>query len=290
MAYKVFTNGSPLPASDLNTYLMNQSVMVFANSTARSAALTAPTEGMVTYLEDTGLVYVYNGSSWVDINDNSAAIPKSTVTTAGDLIVADGNASVTRLGIGANGSIPRVSSGALGYLPIGTTGQVLSVSGGAPAWTTLATGGWTQLASTTLSGSSISFSAISGTYRTLWLKGEAVNVSSNSSYVEIRPNGSTVSLQTNEGNTGSSLTRLGQSFWLNNSNAQGSFSWFVYNYASTTGNKDILFSGRNQQALSFFGGGATNGTVGNYPAITSIDVAVTAGSFSGGTVTLFGGN
>jgi len=149
MAYKVFTNGSPLPASDLNTYLMNQSVMVFANSTARSAALTAPTEGMVTYLEDTGLVYVYNGSSWVDINDNTAAIPKSTVTAAGDLIVADGNASVTRLGIGANGSIPRVDSGALGYLPIGTSGQVLTVSGGAPAWTTPSAGGattdWTLL-------------------------------------------------------------------------------------------------------------------------------------------------
>jgi hypothetical protein len=148
MAYKVFTNGSPLPASDLNTYLMNQSVITFANSTARSATLTSPTEGMVTYLEDTNKVEVYTGAAWVDINDNSGAIPLSTVTTAGDLIVADGNASVTRLGIGANGSIPRVDSGALGYLPVGTNGQVLTVDSGAPTWVSPATGGttnWTLL-------------------------------------------------------------------------------------------------------------------------------------------------
>lgn len=35
----------------------------------------------------------------------AAAVPKSTVTTAGDLIVANGNASVTRLGIGTSGYI-----------------------------------------------------------------------------------------------------------------------------------------------------------------------------------------
>jgi hypothetical protein len=67
MAYKVFSNGSTLPASDLNTYLMNQSVIVFTNSTARSAALTTPIEGMVTYLEDTNSLNVYNGTAWVAI-------------------------------------------------------------------------------------------------------------------------------------------------------------------------------------------------------------------------------
>ena len=166
MPRKVFTNGSPLPASDLNTYLMDQSVMTFADSTARSAAITSPTEGMITYLNDTNKVEVYTGAAWVDINDNTAAIPKSTVTTAGDLIVADGSASVTRLGIGANGSIPRVSSGALGYLPIGTSGQVLTVSGGAPEWTTPASGAnlnWSQISSVSPTGTkTVSFTGLSG--------------------------------------------------------------------------------------------------------------------------------
>ena len=65
MAYKVFANGYPLQASELNNYLMNQSVIVFASSTARSTALTTPTEGMVTYLEDTNALEMYNGSAWV---------------------------------------------------------------------------------------------------------------------------------------------------------------------------------------------------------------------------------
>lgn len=70
MAYKVFSNGSTLPASDLNTYLMNQTVMVFASSTARTAALT-PTEGMITYLEDTNALEYYNGSAWATVGVDS---------------------------------------------------------------------------------------------------------------------------------------------------------------------------------------------------------------------------
>ena len=130
MAYKTFANGFPLPASDLNNYLMNQSVIVFANSTARSAALPTPTEGMVTYLEDTNLIEVYNGSAWADINDNTAAIPKSTVTTAGDLIVADGTSSVTRLGVGA-------------------VDQVLTSDGTNPIWADAGggAGDWSQIVS-----------------------------------------------------------------------------------------------------------------------------------------------
>lgn len=136
MPYKEFANGNPLPASDIDTYLMDQAVMTFANSTARSTAIPSPKEGMLTYLEDTNAYEGWTGSAWVNINDNSGAIPLSTVTTAGDLIVGTGSGAVTRLGIGANGSIPRVASGALGYLPVGTNGQVLTVSGGAPTWAT----------------------------------------------------------------------------------------------------------------------------------------------------------
>lgn len=64
MPKKTFLNGYPLPASDLNTYLMDQSVMTFASATARTSALPAPTEGMTTYLEDLNQVQVYNGTSW----------------------------------------------------------------------------------------------------------------------------------------------------------------------------------------------------------------------------------
>jgi hypothetical protein len=65
VAYKVFTNGSVLNASEINDNLMNQSVMVFSNSTARSAALTSPVEGMITYLEDTAVYESYDGAAWI---------------------------------------------------------------------------------------------------------------------------------------------------------------------------------------------------------------------------------
>ena len=65
MAYKVFTNGSVLNASEINDNLMNQAIAVFSNSAARSAAITSPVEGQVTYLEDTAAYESFDGSSWI---------------------------------------------------------------------------------------------------------------------------------------------------------------------------------------------------------------------------------
>jgi hypothetical protein len=65
VAYKVFTNGSVLQASEINENLMRQSVMVFSNAAARTAAITVPLEGMLTWLEDLNRYDSYNGSAWV---------------------------------------------------------------------------------------------------------------------------------------------------------------------------------------------------------------------------------
>jgi hypothetical protein len=65
VAYKVFSNGSVLQASEINDNLMNQAVMVFTNAAARSAAITSPLEGMLTWLEDVNRYENYNGSAWV---------------------------------------------------------------------------------------------------------------------------------------------------------------------------------------------------------------------------------
>lgn len=52
MGIKTFASGGVLYAADVNTYLMNQSVMTFASSSARDTAIPSPTEGMVCYLTD----------------------------------------------------------------------------------------------------------------------------------------------------------------------------------------------------------------------------------------------
>jgi hypothetical protein len=63
--YKLFNTGDVLTAAQVNTYLMQQSVMVFANSTARTTALSGVlAEGMLSYLLDTNAVEKYDGSSW----------------------------------------------------------------------------------------------------------------------------------------------------------------------------------------------------------------------------------
>jgi hypothetical protein len=59
-----FVNGQTLPASRVQDYLMDQTVMVFADSSARASALPTPTAGMVTYLITPGSLYFYNGSAW----------------------------------------------------------------------------------------------------------------------------------------------------------------------------------------------------------------------------------
>lgn len=98
------------------------------------------------------------------------AIPKNTVTAAGDILYASGSATVTRLGIG-------------------TANQVLSVSGTVPAWTTPSSGGMTCIGTATPSAaSSLSFGSIPGTYKHLLLVWDQVYGSVNSAYWSIRLN------------------------------------------------------------------------------------------------------
>ena len=67
LGYKQFTAGEVLQASEVNGYLMDQAVMVFASSAARASALPSPSEGMLTYLKDTDAVEVFSGSSFVAV-------------------------------------------------------------------------------------------------------------------------------------------------------------------------------------------------------------------------------
>jgi hypothetical protein len=66
---KTFTAGEVLTASDVNTYLMEQSVMVFGGTAARSSAIPTPSTGMTSYIGVTGTASIpqietYTGSAW----------------------------------------------------------------------------------------------------------------------------------------------------------------------------------------------------------------------------------
>jgi hypothetical protein len=111
LGFKTFTTGEVLTAADTNGYLM-QGVNVFADATARDAAITSPEEGQFAYLKDTNVTTYYTGSAWANLDTTGMTNP---MTTTGDIIYSSSGSTPARLGIG-------------------TTGQVLSVSGGVPAW------------------------------------------------------------------------------------------------------------------------------------------------------------
>lgn len=88
MAYqgrKVFSAGDVLTASDMNS-TVDQTVMVFADSSARTTAIASPTEGMVTYLKDTNAIEYYSGSAWSSID----TLPSQS-GNAGKYLTTDGS-------------------------------------------------------------------------------------------------------------------------------------------------------------------------------------------------------
>ena len=64
--FKVFAVGEVLTAADVNDYLMEQSIGIFADSSARDAQITSPIEGQFCYLADSNVLQFYNGSSWAN--------------------------------------------------------------------------------------------------------------------------------------------------------------------------------------------------------------------------------
>lgn len=65
----LFTSGQVLTAAQVNTYLMDQTIMRFATTAARDAAFGGagePTlaEGMFAYIDADNSLYFYTGSAW----------------------------------------------------------------------------------------------------------------------------------------------------------------------------------------------------------------------------------
>ena len=70
--FKDFQAGEVLTASDVDTYLMQQTIMVFPDAATRTTALSAVlAEGMMAYLEDLNAVQVYDGTEWVEVAGSS---------------------------------------------------------------------------------------------------------------------------------------------------------------------------------------------------------------------------
>jgi len=59
LGYKLFASGEVLTAANLQGYAVDQSTMVFATAAARTTALASPSQGMISFLNDSGTTWQY---------------------------------------------------------------------------------------------------------------------------------------------------------------------------------------------------------------------------------------
>jgi hypothetical protein len=146
LGFKTFNTGDVLSAADTNGYLM-QGVLVFANATARDAAITSPQEGQFAFTKDNDSLWYYSGSAWVssgatgDIEGVTAGVGISGGGTSGTVTVTNSMATA----IDAKGDlIGGTGADTFARLAVGTNGQVLTADSAETTglkWASAASGG-----------------------------------------------------------------------------------------------------------------------------------------------------
>jgi hypothetical protein len=212
--------------------------------------------------------------------DSAAVIAPTIVDAKGDIIAATAADTVARLAVGTNGQVLTAASG-----------QATGLE-----WATPSSGGMTLLSTTTLSGATTTISSINQTYNDLYVYVYGCTFSI-ASYPSIRPNSSTVLFTgTVYDNASSSLAAdnkaaismtIGAKGDYNNANANNTFAMTIFNYANTSSVKPVTGQGgyivtTNPRGYGF------SGYLETTSAISSLVFASNSGTFSSGTVLIYG--
>ena len=105
--YKLFSTGDVLTAAQVNTYLQQQVIMVFADSSARTTALSGVlAEGMFSYLTGTNAFQYYDGAAWADVS-NPGDI---TGVTAGTGLSGGGTSGTVTVSIDTATTVDRTTA------------------------------------------------------------------------------------------------------------------------------------------------------------------------------------
>lgn len=60
--FKTFSNGQILTAGDVQSYIMEQQIMVFASAGERDTTILSPSEGMFAFLKDINRLTVFTNT------------------------------------------------------------------------------------------------------------------------------------------------------------------------------------------------------------------------------------
>ena len=224
------------------------------------------------------------------VKDGAAAI--RTLGTSVDTTTKNLNPSTTLGDIEYRSSTANTNT----RLGIGTSGQVLTVSGGVPAWATAASGGMTLISTTTLSGSSVTLSSIPSTYKNLQLVIRDVATATDDNYVLLRLNGdsgsnrhASVSANAADYTVTFNSNQIVINSGIDNAVFDGLTIVDIPDYANTVTQKIAPYRGLYQ----FHSSGtkiSVNSTIfyNQTSAISSLEINILYGTFSGGTALLYG--
>lgn len=183
-------------------------------------------------------------------------------------------------------------------LGIGTSGQVLTVSGGVPAWTTISSGGLTQIATGTLSSTQVNIQSIPGTYKHLQLLIRNYLPATDNSDLYLRFNADTANRYNNNvSGFPTSNATFGTSFIpiqnaVDNTVDRNLSITNIYDYANTATWKllDRVNVGVNATTTTNLNAVYGPAYYNQTGAITEINLLPQTGSFTSGTYILYGVN
>jgi len=227
------------------------------------------------------------------VKDGAAAI--RTLGSSVDTTTKNLNPSTTLGDIEYRSSTANVNT----RLGIGSTGNVLTVTGGVPTWAVPSgAGSMTEIASGSLSSTSVVLSSIPQTYRHLFLYVKNAQVS-NLTLMIFRLNGSTSSIYTEKGfslNNTVFRNNVSQAYFspatqevnIPTGANNDTYSLFIEEYTQTA-YKNITTSMRDSAS----DGAESYNTFNNFASTTAITSVTIAGSngtstFSAGTYALYG--